>query len=441
MMERQLPGPIPRDEFFQTIEAFEHYVGSDWLSAQPPDASPLAQVWNRVDYLSSLELFTVADSYRQMAPRTDAEWLAHYRSALRSHNAKDILSQTYELMSAAMFSYGHDVKLCRPSYHGYDFTVADAGKTVRVSCKKLGPSDGERKFREQARQIYEHVRATATRLRTPSFQVVLELFDPENRFKLTLGELQSGITNQLVAYRGGPPVRRGIGGWRLTIAPLHWGPDNRPVDRDYASHIFIYIAPHAQDEQRRFADRFKEAAQKLKIHGQPINDDNVNVVMIGLPPAVSLDTATRWLRHKFSRDNSSVSAVLLNRPMLASSADMSSISFQYEMAFVTNPNAKITWNRSLPRGFTNSLKVPIGSLTETESYPALNLGGELIKLKDKYTFQRGEINLEAGPAGKEMKINYFEAFGIWYNVVVRDQDGRALGITVPTPPDNALVLL
>lgn len=113
-MNRQFPGPPPPAKFRETLEGFDHFIGSDWLSRQPPDASPLTRVWNRTDFLSSLELFTVADSYKQMAPRTSAEWLAHYKKALRGHNAKDILSQTYELVSAAMFSYAHGVELCPP---------------------------------------------------------------------------------------------------------------------------------------------------------------------------------------------------------------------------------------------------------------------------------------------------------------------------------------
>lgn len=91
-MNRQLPDPVPPDEFQETLEGFEDFVGSDWLSRQPPDASPLTQVWNRTDFLSSLELFTVADSHVRMAPRTSPEWLTQYQKAIRRHDAKDIMS-------------------------------------------------------------------------------------------------------------------------------------------------------------------------------------------------------------------------------------------------------------------------------------------------------------------------------------------------------------
>jgi hypothetical protein len=439
-MERQLPGPIPPAEFVRTIKVLEDFVGSAWLAAQPPGASPLTEVWNRYDYLSSLELFTVADSYHQMAPRTEAEWLAQYKAALRSHNAKDIVSQTYELVSAAMFSYAHQVKLCPPSHKGYDFTVSDGGKTVRVSCKKLGPSDGERKFRESAQSLYEHVRATAARLGSPSFQAVLHLADPDDKLKLTLGELQSGVTNRLAAFRGGLPVRHRIGGWRLTIAPLLYGLGDLAVDREYLSHTFIYVAPYAQDEQRRFSDRFHEAARKLKVHGPPVDGDNVNMVMIGLPPAVSLSTAAEWLNRKFSREYSSVSAALLNRAIIVSDEGLHSASLHQEIALVTNPNAKVGWYEFVPRGFTYSLKVPIGKVTEAESYLALNLLDEVIPLKDKYVFQRGQVNLQT-PMGKEMNIAVYGSSGVQYNFIVRDPDGGAAAVAAPTPPDNSLLLL
>jgi hypothetical protein len=438
-MERQLPGPIPPDEFVKTIKALEDYVGSDWLAAQPPGASPFTEVWNRYDYLASLELFMVADSYLQMAPLTEDEWLAQYRAALRSHNAKDVVSQTYELTTAAMFSYAHQAKLCPPSHRGYDFTVSDGGKAVRVSCKKLGPSDGEKNFRERALRLYEHVRATAARLGTPSFQAVLELIDPNDRMKLTLGELQSGITNRIAAFVGAP-VRHNIGGWRLTLGSLLYGPGDLLVDREYASHTFIYTEPYAQDEQRRFFDRFHQAARKLKAHGPPVDEDNVNMVMIGLPPAVSLDTAVEWLKSKFSREYSSVSAAFLTKAVIVSGEDLSSASLHQEVALVTNHNAKVNWYEFVPPGFTYSLKVPIGKVTETESYLALNLSDVLIPLKDKYVFQRGQVNLQP-PKGKEVNIGIFGASGVQYKFIVRDPGGGAMAMAVPTPPENYLLLL
>lgn len=440
MVERQLPGPIPPDEFARTTKALEDFVGSAWLAAQPAGASPLTEVWNRYDYLASLELFTVADSYRQMAPRTEAEWLAQYRAALRSNNAKDIVSQTYELVSAAMFSYAHQVKLCPLSHKGYDFTVFDCGKTVCVSCKKLGPSDAERKFRKSAQSLYEHVRAAAARLKAPSFQAVLHLADPEDGMKLTVGELQRGITNYLTAFSGGPSVRHKIGGWYLTLAPLLYGPEDLPIDPEYPSHSFIYIAPYAQGEQRRFSDRFHDAARKLKVHGSPIDVDNVNMVMIGLPPAVSLSTAAEWLNRKFSREYSSVSAALLNRAIIVSDEGLQSASLHQEMMLVTNPNAKIGWYEFVPRGFTYSLKVPIGKVTEAESYLALNLLDEVIPLKDKYVFQRGQVNLQT-PMGKEMDIAVYGSSGVQYNFILRDPNGGAAAMAAPAPPDNSLLLI
>lgn len=133
-----------------------------------------------------------------------------------------------------------------------------------MSCKKLGTSESERAFLKQALHFYEHVRATAERLRTPSFQMTLELVDPEDKVKLTPGELRSGLTHHLAAYGGDSLLRQNIGGWRLMIAPLYHSHDGLPVDSEFPSHQFICVAPHSQDEQRRFGDHFGEAARKLK---------------------------------------------------------------------------------------------------------------------------------------------------------------------------------
>jgi hypothetical protein len=103
------------ETFEGTIKVFEDFIGSGWLNAQPVEASPLTEIWNRTDHLASLELFTVADSYVQIAPRAVPRWMDEYKKAVKTHKVKDILSQTYELISAAMFRYEHEVSLCEIS--------------------------------------------------------------------------------------------------------------------------------------------------------------------------------------------------------------------------------------------------------------------------------------------------------------------------------------
>lgn len=71
----------------------------------------------------------------------------------------------------------------------------------------------------------------------------------------------------------------------------------------------------------------------------------------------------------------------------------------------------------------------------------LNLGGRLVELKDRYVFQRGQVNLQAPPRGKEVRLGRFEVGGIQYNFVGRITGRGASSISVVTPPDAALVLL
>jgi hypothetical protein len=442
MKKRQIPEPINAEEFKYALKKFENYVGLDWLRTQPADASPLTQVWNRTDYIASLELFTIAESYQRLASPSNAGWLAEYRKAIRTHNTKDILSQTYELVSAAMFSQEYDVQLCAPAFPGYDFTVCESGKTIRVSCKKLLLSDSERSFYKQSLQLYEHLREVATKLRINSLKVVMYLADPANR--LTLSELQTETAQGLAVYKDRRVVIQSqIGGWLIQISPVDSCPDEFSVDHERVSIHFLCLVPFLQDEQKRFVDRFNLAARKLKKYGRPVDTDNVNVIMIGLSPAISIAKAKEWLEDKFSRDNSSITGVLLNRAIPVTMPGMPGLRIQHESALILNPNARIKWHEFAPDRFSLNAKLPIGGNTETESYLAFIINDEVrLKLDDVYMFQRGQIYCRAEPGKINFEFGVPRASGIQYRFILQPlvNQGAMLMDTI-VPPEDALVLL
>lgn len=440
-MKRQLPGTMPRDEFEAALTEFEAFIGPEWLKSQPTSASPLMEIWNRPDQLASTELFTVADSYMRLAPQTSADWLAEYRKAIRTHNSTAIVSQTYELISAAMFSYKYQAILCEPSAAGYDFTISYANKTIRVSCKKLGLSEGEQFFRRQAQAIYERVAEAADRLATPTYQMKLMLVDQKDRLRPTADEMYGGLEQLLAAYRNNLMVGQRVGSWFVQIEPMFSGPDQIPLDPEYRSHQVICVAPHAQDEQKRFATRFEEAARKLKRCGALIDSDNVNVIMIRVPEAVSLRKVKVWLDKKFSRDNTSITGVILMRPIFGLTEDATTAAFQYEFEFIPNPQAQVPWLSFEPQGLSLEATLPVAQFSETESYSAFNVDGQLIRLGEVYTFQRGQVYLQAPPRGQEARLSFPEAAGIQHYFIERLFNRGAVRIGAIAPPTGDLLLL
>lgn len=449
-MKRLLPGPIPLETFEGTIKVFEDFIGPRWLNAQPIEASPLSEIWNRTDHLASLELFTIADSYAQIAPRAVSRWLDEYKKAVKSHNVKDTLSQTYELISAAMFSYEHEVSLCEPSFPGYDFTISEAGKTIRVSCKKLLASDGEKFFYKHACDLYEHIRATACRLRASNVQMVMWLRDqngqpPVEHLKEVISEtlriyIEGGDTDKLQTDK--------LGGWVMQVNNADNCPEGSTVDAGQVSTRFLCLAPFRQDEQKRFENLFRRASTNLKRHGQPINADNINVIMIGLPPAVSIARAKKWLSGKLSRENTSITAVILNRFIPIIGDGSSGPSVQYEFALILNPNASVTWQEFAAGGISLGAKLPIGNVQdvteahEMESYAAIKIDGSLINVGDCYVFQRGEVYCRTDPGMKDIEITVPQESGVQYNYIIELlTPGNAMAIEFNTPPHHALVLL
>ena len=373
-----------------------------------------------------------------------------YKKAVKTHNVKDILSQTYELISAAMFSYEHEVSLCEPTFPGYDFTISEAGKTIRVSCKKLLASDGEKLFYGHARDLYEHIRATACRLRASSLQVVMWLRD-QNR-QPPIQHLKDVISETLQIYLEGGDANNlqpdKLGGWVVQISNVCNCPEGFILDAGQVSTRFLCLAPFLQDEQRRFENLFRRASTNLKRHGQPINADNINVIMIGLPPSVSIARAKKWLSDKLSRENTSITAVMLNRFIPITTDGASGTSVQYEYALILNQNARVTWQEFTSGGISLGAKLPIGNIQdvteaqEMESYAAVKSDGSLISVGDCYVFQRGDVYCKAGPEIMGTELTVPQESGVQYNYIIEPLTaGNAIALEFNTPPYHALVLL
>lgn len=100
-------------------------------------------MWHRRDFLSSIELCTIADAINSFPSYT--EWLLNYKNAIHNQKDIDIISQSYEIISASMFNNGKQVvELCELSNPGFDFKINIENKLIRVSCKKLQTSDREK---------------------------------------------------------------------------------------------------------------------------------------------------------------------------------------------------------------------------------------------------------------------------------------------------------
>ncbi|MQL50851.1 hypothetical protein GFC01_00880 [Desulfofundulus thermobenzoicus] len=440
MTGRQIPGHIVQCDFEQGISFLENFLGSEWLNSQTEDSSVITKLWYRKDFLSSIELYTLAHAIQKFQNEKNARWFDKFKNHVYNHENIDIISQSYEIISAAMFYNRNQlVELCDVSKPGYDFAIYIDKKTIRVSCKKLLMSDQERLFYENADVLYHELLEYCKKIGLNGIQVFLHLINLEEQIDWL--ELRKNIIGCINLYsRDKNRFGFKIGGWFLGI----W---DMPIDmKDFCyypndiSILFICGSPYLQDEQKRLENLIRRAARNLKKHSNTIDQDNINMIMISLPPAVSLTNARRWLMNKFNSDYSSITAVFLTRTVPTVEKDLSTMLPLNEVAFVSNPNAKVNWASFVPPGYVLSATIPFGKISEEESKMFLVADDNFSPTGEVYLFQRGQIFHEHinGP----MEYTFKRIPGVQHHVVFAPTPGAGqMMVSSITPPEDAFLIL
>jgi len=396
MLKRQKPNGIPENEFREKLKSLYEFLNPKWVKKQKSSNSIFTELMKREDTLASVELFVIAsavDKFRKKG--LYGEWLKEYLKLIKLRKSTDIVSRTFEITSAAMFDYeGQKVTLCDTGHPGFDFNIHLGEKKINVSCKKLLVSNAEKEFTKQCDEIYEFILEKMKELQINAIQIIL-IHAPEKTVELT--DLKLGIYRSLAHFKHylGTDVIYELNGCIIKISKIEVDNPEYCIFPHKQSLIFLSLKEYGQEEQKRFEDLFRRAAKNVKKHSEEINENNINMIMIGLPPSISLKKAKNWLISKFENEHSSITTVLLSRTIPVYEKDLSSSFVQTEICFVPNPKAKVPIYDFMPEGKSLVAYVPYGRVTEEEAKINLVISNKtnqtLHHLEDVYMYQKGQI--------------------------------------------------
>lgn len=439
MPKRQIPGKIPDDLFVSKMAFLESFLGTEWLNSQQIDNSVFTVLWNRQDFLASIELFTISHSI-EIFQAENEEWLNEFKRTIKEGRNIDIISESYEINSAAMlYNDNQKVELCSFYNPGYDFVLKIAEKNIRVSCKKLQASDKEKEFNNNAKEIYQLILEYMQKNRLNFLEVILSFLKTDEFIE------HDNLKQQIIAclndYKNGKRVYGyQIGGWFLRIFEMPLDLKGYRFYPNSISLMFLCMSPYFHNEQTRFENLFRKAAKNLKKHGKPINKDNINIIMIGIPASISLVTAKKWLQAKFERENSSISAVFLTRTIPVSEKDLSSTHPQNEVSFVINPFAIIKWQEFIPKDYVLKADLQFGTITEEPSKIVLIADEKQLELEEVYMFQKGQVFHEH--ISGEMTYEFNRKPGIQQSVVFRPIPGQEqMILSSISPPEDSFIII
>lgn len=433
MTKRQNPTSLSDEEFQERFDFLKEFVGQKWLEKHHGKPRLFKNLWERRDFLASTELFTIAEALREFDIPEFREWIDDYKSTLKSADGNALISRTHELVSAYSFcNEDQRVVLCAPGNPGYDFTVCSGQNSLRVSCKRILVTETEKSFHRTCEKLYVGLKDSMQRLKVNAIKTLMWFTESTNLSNASLANANffDETLNDYKKRPGNQIYERGACQWAYYDLP----PDrqNMSFHPDRISVVLICVAPHLGNEQRRFEDNFRKAANNLKKQTQ--TGETNNLILFGLPPSVSIRQASEWLERKFSKDYSAVGGALLTRKVPVTSLDSRNTHVSLEGTFISNPES----SHKLEYGL--KLKMPIGIVEKGEPKTAFMVGDKVMyETGSCYHFQKGQIfyhDVEGKRSNQFTRIP-----GVDVSLITAPVPGRWVEISPPYPPTEDLVLL
>jgi hypothetical protein len=335
---------------------------------------PFFELWHRKDWLATTELLSLGMNLRRLDARLkDSDFLKNCRKQSVSDNADNRTGHLWEVWCAGVLEHPSQAVVPAPKNKpGFDLSFESAGTGVRVSCKALNPSKQELEFRTFCEVLNA---CLAQRLRAGLVvHIVMVSEAPERgvqRDAMALGDQVADIANQKMGSFS-------LGEWKIYVTPYR---HRLPFWNGEASYSLFVASTYGDEEQRRFTTKLEDALENLDRHCGSPPPNTTNVVLMRVPPPISMADAKALSASRLTRDISHVSTVILVRTQLFLRPDGGVAQLGNEYERVENPNAALAtpdFKIELPIG------IPIGE-------PGLyaEVGGHRISPDRSFKFLQG----------------------------------------------------
>ncbi|MEQ1724006.1 MAG: hypothetical protein ABL930_12590 [Pseudobdellovibrio sp.] len=442
MNRRQDPTKeLSENEKEAQLEKLANWLGQEWLESKDPH--PVRELWNRKDWLATIELLTIGNSLKKIEQKVSPKTLEDAALDMKSNDFGNRAGSLFEIIGSAIFDNpDHPITMPKVGQPGYDFAInLPNEKKIRVSCKALIPSAKEIEFRKFCNSL--HKQYTSTLPLGSATITKMYLVDKNDSNKFNVPYILNGLSNTLA--QGYSPERSMYvyGGWGFTISPLapeegysFWNAER--------SQTFLSICPFLGDEQKRFEDKIDNAISNLKKHCSDVSSEVGNIILIKIPESISFTKAREWLKNSFDDYSDSISAILLIRSQVVSEAKKESTScVVYEISFVENPKAKFNLKTYLDDDFQFKLEIPIGKVTDVETRLEIHDGSRILNPTEAYVYFTGHhfyhTHFSSGKA--EFSARGYPNISVSTFITGLGPDPNPLRLDFIFPPENELILI
>jgi hypothetical protein len=385
-------GSIPEQEFNDAISCISEVFGESWLVKKSAKRNLIKEIWQRRDFISSMELFFVGSALQKIVGKIEyRDWLNDFLRRAKSSDDGNAIGAIYESVMYSMLADNPGVALTAAGQEGYDFTAKMGEGTIRYSCKRLQVSDEEKKSRREFDELKLSFKEILHNNQLTGLHAILyglESASPPRK---------DSIEKAVVAMVKNNSKQTQLGNYRLFLKELAPKIDDSRLNLKRLSYATTLIRPLPKSEQTRFEDLFRRAVRNFTKHSPNPSDIQINALMIGLPESISVKKAKDWVDERFSRkDSSRIAMVILTKFLPAADVEKNATLNSLQLGFCFNNNYDSASIDFLQRNAKSALKyvVPIGTISEKSADLHLFNGSSTLPIENSYVHQFCEIHHE-----------------------------------------------
>lgn len=149
-MPRQLIQSLDKELQLNTINEIKELFGEEFLTkGRDLKNHQLKILWNRVDYLSTVELYLIGNAIKHN--KHNIEWIEDLKKKVIKNIEGSIRGFIYELFISSVIS---DSILAEPSQESYDLKIKNSGQLgVNLSIKKMILSEKEIEYKKNFKEL------------------------------------------------------------------------------------------------------------------------------------------------------------------------------------------------------------------------------------------------------------------------------------------------
>lgn len=433
---RQIPEGMEADEVDKLALEIKNVFDTNWINQK--EKHPIRNLLKRKDYISTCELFTLANAMNQIR-KIDSVWLDGQLKKIKSNNINNINGALFEVIG---FSYllndGYKLELASEGNPGIDGAICfDGDIKVNISMKNYRISHFEKDFNNEMDDLKKYLVKLLAKNKILTCQCGIDFkkYPSHTDFIKVKKFLDKGI-NEL---KKGNLITIHDDVADIIFRVLRY----RKFASGTQSYTLLAESPLHKNEFKNLVDKLEDACDNL-VKQKKVEDKNeINGIWIHVHENAEIKKCQEFLQEYLNNNSQKpISFINLYGPCVTRELEDNSTQITHIVMPVTNPVRYTNWIKE------NGINIPIftffvGNTSMKQSQRKLFIDDDEYKtLENSYFYQSGEIYVEAEtmPDGSIEGDIVSEAPGVKVNTVI-NIDGKSMIISGKFPEDEHLEIL